>query len=225
MIPKIIHYCWFGKNPLPENTRKYIETWKKFLPDYEIKEWNDDNYDVNKTLYTTQAYQFDKYAFVSDYCRFDVLNQYGGIYFDTDVELIKDPTPIIEQGPFVACQCPECPEIATGLGMASYPDSDVLKDILKDYDNSSLTTELGALDLTTCVVRQTRMFKKWGFIPDNTKVQEIRGFKIYPTEYFCPKDPRGDKLTITENTYSIHHYDGSWKKSGITLFYLMDKDK
>ena len=218
MIPKIIHYCWFGKDPLPEDCKKYIETWKKFLPDYEIKEWNSSNYDVYKTLYTIQAYQFDKYAFVCDYCRFDVLNQYGGIYFDTDVELIKDPTPIIEQGPFVGCQCPESLEIETGQGMASYPDSDVLKDILKYYNNTSFVTKQGLVDLTVGPVRWTSLFKEWGFIPGINKIQEVRGFKIYPSEYFCPKDLKNNTLNITENTYSIHHFKGSWKKSGMTLY-------
>jgi hypothetical protein len=218
MIPKIIHYCWFGNNPIPENYKRYIESWKKYLPGYEIKEWNDSNYDVYKTLYTTQAYQFDKYAFVSDYCRFDVLNQYGGIYLDTDVELIKDLTPIIEQGPYVGCQHPDSLEIETGQGMASYPNSDVLKDILEKYSNLSFTNNQGLVDLTVGPVRWTQWFKDWGFVPGDSKIQEVRGFKIYPSEYFCPKDPRFDTINITENTYSIHHFNGSWKKNGTMLF-------
>ena len=88
-IPKIIHYCWFGNNPKPEIVYKCIESWKKYFPDYEIVEWNEKNYDVNKELYMQEAYSCKKWAFVSDYARFDVLYQYGGIYFDTDVEVLK----------------------------------------------------------------------------------------------------------------------------------------
>lgn len=101
MIPKIIHYCWFGGNPLPKSAERCIASWRKFLPDYEIKEWNENNYDVHKIQYIQEAYEAKKYAFVSDYARFDILYQYGGIYFDTDVEVLKPLEDIIARGPFM----------------------------------------------------------------------------------------------------------------------------
>ena len=104
MIPKIIHYCWFGRNPLPESAIKCINSWKKFFPDYEIKEWNEDNFDVNIIPYTKEAYEAKKYAFVSDYARFWILYHHGGLYFDTDVEVIKAMDDIIELGPFMGVE-------------------------------------------------------------------------------------------------------------------------
>ena len=101
MIPKIIHYCWFGRNPLPPLALECIASWRKFLPDYEIKEWNEDNFDVNSIPYTAEAYRQKKYAYVSDYARFCILYQYGGIYFDTDVEVIKPLNDIIAKGNFM----------------------------------------------------------------------------------------------------------------------------
>ena len=105
-IPKIIHYCWFGRSPLPELAKKCIASWRKYFPDYEIKEWNEDNFDVNSILYTSQAYQAKKYAFVSDYARFWILYMYGGLYFDTDVEVIRPMDDIIQRGPFMGCEKP-----------------------------------------------------------------------------------------------------------------------
>ena len=104
MIPKIIHYCWFGRNPLPPLAEKCIASWREFLPDYEIKEWNEDNFDVNIIPYTADAYNAKKYAFVSDYARFWILYKYGGLYFDTDVEVIKSMDDIVERGPFMGCE-------------------------------------------------------------------------------------------------------------------------
>ena len=104
MIPKIIHYCWFGGNPLPELAIKCIESWKKYLPDYEIKEWNESNFDINCCAYVREAYEAKKWAFVSDYARFWILYQHGGLYFDTDVELIKSIDDLIVKGAFMGCE-------------------------------------------------------------------------------------------------------------------------
>ena len=145
MIPKVIHYCWFGRNPLPPLAIKCIESWKKYLPDYEIREWNEDNFDVNIVPYTQEAYQVKKYAFVSDYARFWILYKYGGIYFDTDVEVIKPLDDIIARGPFMGC---EREGVATtdsifpiginlgvnpGLGLGAIPNIELYKEILDMY--------------------------------------------------------------------------------------------
>ncbi len=126
-IPKIIHYCWFGGNPLPQMAQRCIDSWKKYLPDYEIKQWDETNFDVNIIPYTRQAYEAKKYAFVSDYARFLILYQYGGLYFDTDVEVIKPLDDIVAKGPFMGCQDKYTPRgdvyslhVAPGLGLGVY---------------------------------------------------------------------------------------------------------
>ena len=207
MIPKIIHYCWFGRNPLPELAVKCIESWKRFLPDYEIKEWNEDNYNVHKIPYISQAYNAKKYAFVSDYARFDILYQYGGIYFDTDVEVLKDLTPIIEQGAFMGIECVGA--INAGLGMSSLATTEIFKEILDSYAVDNFLNDDGSMNLKTVVVRVSDIFKKYGFSNDEA-IQNVKGYIIYPTEYFCPKNYKTRLLTLTEKSYTIHHYDGSW---------------
>ena len=140
MIPKIIHYCWFGRNPLPELALRCIESWKKFLPDYEIKEWNEDNFDVNIIPYTAQAYKAKKYAFVSDYARFWILYQYGGVYFDTDVEVIKPMEEFIKQGSFMGCENGADGgglRVAPGLGLGVESGSELYKEILDKYASFS----------------------------------------------------------------------------------------
>ena len=208
-IPKTIHYCWFGGNPLPELAQKCIASWRKFLPDYEIKEWNESNYDVRKIQYIAQAYDAKKYAFVSDYARFDILYQYGGVYFDTDVEVIKDLRPIIERGAFIGVEKGQKPLLNAGLGIASPAASGIYREILDSYQNEHFITTDGSLNLKTVVTRVSDLFKAHGFVEQDI-MQFVADTMIYPSEYFCPKDFDTEKLEITENTYSIHHYDGSW---------------
>lgn len=206
-IPKKIHYCWFGGDPLPELAIKCIESWKNFLPDYEIIEWNESNYDVHKIPYISQAYNVKKYAFVSDFARFDILYEHGGLYFDTDVEVIKSMDKIIEQGAFAGVEFPG--KLNAGLGLASPAASPIYKEILDSYKKSSFIKENGQNDLTTVVTRVSDIFKKYGFTDEN-KIQKIADVTIYPVEYFCPKNYETGEINITENTYSIHHYDASW---------------
>ena len=208
-IPKTIHYCWFGGNPLPELAQKCIASWKKFLPDYEIKEWNESNYDVRTIPYIAQAYDAKKYAFVSDYARFDILYQYGGVYFDTDVEIIKDLHPIIEKGAFIGVEKGTRPLLAAGLGIASPAASKIYREIIDSYKSEQFIKEDGSLNLKTVVERVSETFAKHGFIEKDV-LQTVAETTIYPSEYFCPKDVRTGELTITANTYTIHHYDGSW---------------
>ncbi|AEE17470.1 glycosyltransferase family 32 protein [Treponema brennaborense] len=207
MIPKIIHYCWFGGNPLPEPAQKCLTSWRKFLPDYEIKEWNENDYDVRKIPYVAQAYEAKKYAFVSDYARFDILYRYGGIYFDTDVEVIKPLDDILERGAFAGVECAGA--LNAGLGIASPAASPIYKEILDSYEKSNFLKQDGTQDLTTVVTRVSDIFRKHGFT-DKDEIQTVAGITIYPTEYFCPKSLETGIIRITKNTYTIHHYDGSW---------------
>ncbi|GBU20885.1 glycosyl transferase [Fibrobacteres bacterium R8-0-B4] len=210
MINKIIHYCWFGQNPLPNDAMAYIDSWKKYFPDYDIKEWNESNYDVYKIPYTTEAYNAKKYAFVSDYARFDILYQYGGIYFDVDVEVIKPFGKILEDTAFIGTEAVGL--VAAGLGIGCNAGLSVVKEILDDYAKDSFLCNDGIheYNLKTVVWRFTEILIKKGFNAKNNELQKIAEFTIYPTEFFCPKDFVTGKLKITERTVSIHHYAGSW---------------
>ena len=209
MIPKIIHYCWFGGNPLPELALKCINSWKKNMPDYEIKEWNETNYDVRKIPYIAQAYDAKKYAFVSDYARFDILYQYGGVYFDTDVEVLKDISHIIANGAFIGIEKGEPPLLAAGLGIASPKETSIYKEILDSYANDQFYKADGTYNLKTVVTRVSDIFKEHGFLEKDC-LQTIENTTIYPSEYFCPKDCKTGEITFTKNTYTVHHYDASW---------------
>ena len=150
MIPKIIHYCWFGRNPLPESAVKCIDSWKKFFPDYEIKEWNEDNFDVNIIPYTKEAYEAKKYAFVSDYARMWILYHHGGLYFDTDVEVIKSMDDIVARGPFMGIEVEAtsgtAPLVAPGLGLGVAPSLGLYKDFLDYYAPLHFLFEDGCLN-------------------------------------------------------------------------------
>ena len=221
MIPKVIHYCWFGRNPLPKLAVKCIESWKKFLPDYEIKEWNEDNFDVNMIPYTKEAYEEKKYAFVSDYARFWILYHHGGLYFDTDVEVIKNMDDIIANGPFMGCENNVNPGLGLGvnpgLGLGVNPGLGLYKEIIEKYATLHFINQDGSLNQTTIVTYTTELLCNYGLKAINT-IQNIAGISIYPKEYFCPKDYRTGKLTITDNSVCIHHYTESWAntKSRIT---------
>ena len=218
MIPKIIHYCWFGGKPLPELAQKCISSWKKFLPDYEIKEWNETNYDVRKISYISQAYDVKKYAFVSDYARFDILYHFGGVYFDTDVEIIKKMDTLIEQGSFIGIEKGRKPLLAAGLGIASPAATKIYKEILDSYQVDSFINPDGTYNLRTVVERVSDIFLCHGYTLSDS-IQEVADTKIYPSEYFCPKNPDTGELHISECTYAIHHYDGSWLSDPMKQLY------
>ena len=212
-IPKIIYYCWFGKKQLPELAKKCIDSWKKFLPNYEIKEWNEQNFNIDACLYTKQAYSLRKYAFVSDYARFKILYDNGGIYFDTDVELIKSIDDIIENGPFMAFEKNNLGiNINPGLGIASYSKHKIYKEILDIYENMKFIKDDNTLNLTIVGQYTTEIFKKYG-LQNETKLQKIEDIYIYPKDYFSPKEFETQETIITKNTRAIHHYSASWIES------------
>lgn len=206
MIPKVIHYCWFGRNPLPQLAIDCIKSWKRYLPDYEIKEWNEDNFDVNSIAYVKEAYKEKKYAFVSDYARFWILYHHGGLYFDTDVEVIKSMDDIISVGGFMGCEN-DC--INPGLGMAVAPGLGIYKDMLDIYAKLSFYNADGTLNQTTIVEYTTKLLIQHG-MKNETGIQEVSGIWIYPKDFFCPLDYKTGVLTITDNTRTIHHYTASW---------------
>ena len=206
-IPKIIHYCWFGRGQKPPLAEKCIASWRKFLPDYEIKEWNEDNYDVNSIPYTAEAYATKKYAFVSDYARFDILYRYGGVYFDTDVEIIKSIDDILSAGPYMGRELPMT--INGGLGLAAEPGMAAYSAILAHYQPLRFLQKDGSFDRKTIVQHVTETLIENG-LKWREGIVDFMGVKIYPPEYFNPKDMGTGRLTITANTRTIHHYSASW---------------
>lgn len=209
MIPKIIHYCWFGRNPLPYSALKCIESWRKYCPDYEIIEHNEDNYDIEKYEYAKEAYEAKKWAFVSDIARLDILYQYGGIYLDTDVELLKSLDDLLDCDGFMGFE--DNKQVASGLGMAAVPHSTIIELLLSGYDKSNFIKENGEYDLTPCPIRNTKDLLKIGLIPDGS-YQEICNFKFFPRDVLAPKESTSGRLKyFTKNTRAIHHYDASWQ--------------
>ena len=264
MIPKIIHYCWFGGNPLPELAQKCIASWRKYLPDYEIWQWserplhenvnvikdNQDNwdnielaqrlnflnqrkarlehprkrvmvFDVEMIPYTAEAYKQKKYAFVSDYARFWILYKYGGIYFDTDVEVIRPLDEIIAQGNFMGFELNPDGEndpqkyapryafaVNPGVGLGMEKEHPFIKTMLDKYAQLEYETPVFPWG-KTIVAYTTEELCKLG-LKNVQGIQDVQGIKVYPSEYFSPIDVISGKLHITKNTYTIHRYMGSW---------------
>lgn len=208
-IPHIIHYCWFGGNPLPDMAIKCIDSWKKYCPDFEIKQWDESNYDVNKCDYIKEAYEAKKWAFVSDYARYDILYNHGGLYFDTDVELIKPIDDILKKGAFMGIECQELYTVNPGLGLAAPKGIQFYKDILDFYDGAHFVDGHGNYNLTTIVTYTTDLLRVKG-MKLTKNVQCIEGITIYPKDYFCPMDYETGIINITNNTCSIHHFHQSW---------------
>lgn len=200
MIPKKIHYCWFGRGEKPKLAQKCIASWKKLCPDYEIIEWNEDNFDVNTNEYTKMCYEQKKYAFLSDYVRLLVVYEHGGLYFDTDVEVVKSFTPFLNYKAFFGFENDEY--VASGLGFGSEAGNEALNAMIHEYD--------GLLDglhgTTGCPILNTRAFSKLGF-ELNGMMQDKNSVVLFPKDYFNPFDDNTGVLCKTDNTYSIHWYE------------------
>lgn len=217
-MEKIIHYCWFGGRPLPKLAKKCIASWKKFLPDYEIKEWNENNVDLNECPFIKQAYEKKKWAFVADYVRAKKLNQYGGIYFDTDMEITKDISKLLENETFLGLE--DTGYVAVGVWHEKNKNSYLTSELLKTYqafENFDIEkmTEISIPKIITKILEKTN-FKK-GY----NKIQILdNNITIYPRDYFYPYSYFWDNNNFTENTCMIHYYDASWlpKRDQLELF-------
>ena len=223
---KTIHYCWFGGKPLPDSAVKCINSWKKFLPDFEIKRWDETNYDVNKCPYMKEAYEAKKYGFVPDYARFDILYEHGGLYFDTDVEVIKPLDDILQRGPFMGLEegtvedlikLSKCKNVekftsyvACGLGLYATPKMKIYKELMNSYNNLHFLNNNKLNLLPSPVINTSFLLKKKISLINNLAYCE--GVYIYPIDYFNPlgKERALGDLNITNNTRTIHHYDASW---------------
>lgn len=207
MIPKKIHYFWFGGKEKPAKVKKCIESWYKFCPDFEIKEWNEDNFDIHCMPFVEQAYEAKKYAFVSDVTRLIKVYEEGGIYFDTDVELIKPIDELLNNKAYFGFENDE--NIASGLGFGSESGTEILKLHIEQYENEQFIMPDGSYNQKTCPKYLTELLVEKG-LKLNGQEQQVEEVHIYPAEYFNPYDSITGKLTKTKNTYSIHWYDASW---------------
>lgn len=212
MIPKIIHYCWFGGNPLPEDAKACIESWKKYCSDYKIIEWNEQNFDFEMNDYVREAYNAKKWAFITDFVRLYVLDKYGGIYMDTDVEVLKNLDELLCNNGFSGFE--DIDRVPTGI-MAAEKNNTFIRNQLSYYEGKHFIVD-GKPNLTTNVETITSYCVENG-LKLNNELQKINDFTFYPKDYFCPKNCQTLELNITKNTYTIHHFSGSWMNKGSKL--------
>ena len=208
MIPKIIHYCWFGRGEMPRLAKKCIRSWKKYLPDYQIKEWNEDNFDLSMFPYAKEAYERRKFAFVTDVVRLYALYIEGGIYMDTDVEVLKTLDPFLHHIAFSGFE--NATQVPTGI-MASEKGGKWAKENLAFYEGKHFVDKDGQMNTITNVLTITDYMLNHGLVQDNT-YQDFPGLiTIYPNDFFCPKCYEDNKIYLTNNTVTIHHFEASWK--------------
>jgi mannosyltransferase OCH1-like enzyme len=207
--PKILHCCWLSGDPLTPQAQKCLASWKHFLPDYEIKLWTKENYDTNKNYFTREMMKRRLWASISDYVRKDVVYTYGGIYLDLDVEIIKDPHSLYENGPFICFE--QDGNVNDGSGFGASPHNPLLKEIIDEYERLEEKDLFdGKKEIYTGPKLETHIFVRHGLKTDNS-FQMISGFRVLPYDYLCPMDFER-KLTITGNTVSIHHRAESWAR-------------
>lgn len=206
MIPKKIHYVWFGGAPLTSLAEQCMSSWNRYCPDYEIVRWDESNFDSKTNQYCSEAYDEGKWAFVSDYVRLWALVNYGGVYMDTDVELLAPLDEFLPNEAFSGFESDG--RVPTGL-MASEAHQPLFEELLRDYDTRRFRMPDGTLNTTTNVTYITESCLKYGLVPDNT-FQVVHGFALYPSDYFCPKSHDTGIVSLTDNSRAIHHFDGSW---------------
>ena len=210
MIPATIHYCWFGRGKMPHKAVNCINSWKKILPDYKLQLWNEDTFDVNGIPYVKEAYEARKFAFVTDYVRLHALYHFGGIYMDTDIEMLKNIDELLNLPAFLGFESET--EIQTGI-MASEPHGEWVQQQLNYYVGKHFLRASNRYDLTTNVETISAIMATHGFAPTNSYQVYNNCLHIFPKDYFCPKS-RSGIITCTQNTYCIHHFEGSWLPYG-----------
>lgn len=208
LIPRIIHYCWFGNKEKPKEVLKYIESWKKNLPDFEIIEWNESNFPVNDLAYTAEAYKMKKYAFVSDVARLYALNEYGGVYFDTDIEVIKDFSSYLDAEIVLASESEKL--LMTGF-MAGTKDNDVWKSLLKEYENRKFILDGGKNNCVANTVYLTEYMKSKGLEAGKLR-QTLDGgnIEIYPNTVFGAFNADTSEFEMNDETVLVHHCMATW---------------
>ena len=225
MIPKKIHYFWIGGNPKPESVIYCIESWKKYCPDYKIIEWNETNFDFTKNEYMRQAYKEKKWAFVTDYARLDVIYRYGGIYLDTDVELIKPLDSVLHYQGYMGFDktIEKDHYVATGLGFGMEPKNSIIKEMMVDYENPGRDKEDGKIKYVPCPYLNTQVLQKHG-LENVDRDQMIENIMVFASDVLCPKSYNTLQVRTTERTLSIHHFDGTWQDSEMKKRHRMTAD-
>lgn len=206
-IPKIIHYCWFGRGHLGEMEHKCIESWRRTNPEFEIKEWNEDNYDINASQYMKEAYGAKKYGFVSDYARYDILSKHGGFYFDLDVELLGSIGQLTKNRGVISFESLNL--INSGSIMAAEAQDPFVEELKEAYHPRRFVNRDGGYDETPCSVIETEFFETKGAQINDT-YQKVDGFLILPHEVFAPVNQYSGAFELTQNTIGIHHFACSW---------------
>ena len=228
-IPKIIHYCWFGHREKPALAKKCIDSWRRFFPGWEIREWNEDNFDVNEIAYAREAYAAKKYAFVSDYARFKILYEHGGVYFDTDVEVLRPMDAILERGAFMGLERDVSVgmsdvgnSVNPGLGLACAPGLGLYEDILNVYRALHFEISPGIYNFKTVVQYTSEILLRRGLVV-KSGIMKIDDVFIYPSEYFSPKSWETGEIRLTANTYTIHHFAASWHSHRERIYYWVKR--
>lgn len=208
MIPKVIHYCWFGGAPKPKSVLRCISSWKKYCPDFEIREWSEKDFDVGQNEYTQQAYSIKAWGFVPDYIRLWIVYNYGGIYLDTDVQVLKDLTPLLANKAYAGFEDNEF--VNFGQGFGAEKGNPVIEAHMRMYDSLCFINEDGSLNKTASPRYTTKCLREWGLQNDTGGIQQLEHITVYPKDYFCPKNFYSGLVNVTDNTYSIHQFDASW---------------
>ena len=222
MIPKIIHYCWFGGKSVPKDVIDCINSWKKYMPTYEIILWDEDNFDIESNRYVKEAYASKKFAFVADYVRLFALHHFGGIYLDTDVEVLKPLDSFLIHKAFFGFEDENL--ISTAI-IGSEKNGVWVKMQLDSYKNRVFIKDNGDLDTTTNVVTITANMVSEGLVLNNNKQNIHDMIEVYPKDYFSPKSYVTGRIELTKNTYTIHHFGGSWlpvlTRFRISLYHIL----
>lgn len=221
MIPKVIHYCWFGRKPKPQSVLNYIETWKTILPDFKIKEWNESNFDIEKLAFTKEAYECKKYAFVSDVARLKALNDEGGVYFDTDVKVVKRFDKFLCEPCFMSWENRDT--IGTGV-IGAEKNNPFIASFFASYSNKHFILEDGTRDETPNTTSIMSIISKYGQFTPNEITKFDGVCSIFPKDYFSVKEIETGRLYITNNTCCIHDFSCSWTP-WYWRFYMIFKRK
>lgn len=213
MIPKRIHYCWFGDKPKSDLAQKCIQSWKKYCPDYELIEWNEKNFDVSRYHYAEYCYKNKKWAFLSDFVRLVVVAEYGGLYFDTDVELVKSFDDLLQYDAFFGFENNE--NVNTGEGFGAVKGHPAVEAMKQEYMHLQEEKD-GIYRTEACPALNTKALLSFGLKLTGER-QNLNGIEVLPVDFLNPYDDPTGRLHRTENTYSIHWYSKSWLSKG-TVF-------
>lgn len=207
-IPKKIHYCWVGGGEMPESNQRCLASWQKFCPDYEIVRWDESNYDFGANRYTAEAYCEKKWGFVPDFPRLDIIYRHGGIYLDTDVELLRPLDDLLDDACFFGFD--KANHIALGLGFGAEAGNAVIGRLRDMFDDISFYKPDGTLDTTPAPVRTNTFLAQSGLLRLDGTLQRANGIAAYPYQWFDPYNGIENRMDITPDTHSIHWYDASW---------------